>query len=306
MFRNIFFVFCFAAVALAQSPGDYFPLQVGNQWVYRSTGAIPGQPLTIAVEGTRTVGGEEYFVVQMSPGEQLLLRYNPAGTLVFRADGQEKPWVAFGANTGEAFATAIDPCNATAVIRTRNARVESPVGPAGNGLEVAYRPPAQCADTGLISETFVPWVGLVERRATTIAGEQVYRLIHVKVGNTVLTEPDLAFSMSLDKAVYGPGERLTMRLSLRATEGRGIRLVMPSSQDYDLSIRDAEGRTVYTWSADKSFLAVIREFDVLGERSWLLVTPLPALPPGLYSATGRLASSPGFEATMPLRIGAAR
>ncbi|MCZ2146979.1 MAG: hypothetical protein LC126_04315 [Bryobacterales bacterium] len=132
----------FAAAFLLSSPGfaqdaDYFPLQVGNQWVYKVTGPAGSNPFTVEVAGTETIGGNEYFSVIGFPGHALLLRKNDEGTLVFydREENREKTWVAFGAAAGQAFRTEVDPCNAAAVIWTRQGELKSPFGEFSNAQD---------------------------------------------------------------------------------------------------------------------------------------------------------------------------
>src|SRR5262245_53184466 len=88
---------------------DYLQLQIGNQWIYKGQGNVPLDPLVISVTGTQIIDGKEYFIVLNSPGQQMLVRKNDAGTLVmYSADEKrEKNWVAFGAATGEAWRTEV-------------------------------------------------------------------------------------------------------------------------------------------------------------------------------------------------------
>lgn len=50
----------------SQNAEKYFPLEVGNYWIYRTTGgANDGLLDTMTVIGTKTIEGKEYFAVQV-------------------------------------------------------------------------------------------------------------------------------------------------------------------------------------------------------------------------------------------------
>jgi len=299
----------FAAAFLLSSPGfaqdaDYFPLQVGNQWVYKVTGPAGSNPFTVEVAGTETIGGNEYFSVIGFPGHALLLRKNDDGTLVFydREENREKTWVAFGAAAGQAFRTEVDPCNAAAVIWTRQGELKSPFGEFSNALQVGYQP--SCADAGLTSESFLPYVGLVRRTLTTIAGERKWDLIYTRLGGfSVFTEREVSFQAALDASRYKAGDAMTVRMSLRAALAPPLRLAFPTSQDYDLILRNEKGEAVYRWALGKFFTDIFRQFPLLGEKNWVLTVPVPDVPPGSYTATANLAvAGPRYEAVIPFAI----
>ena len=291
-----------AVLALsASAQPDYFPLQVGNQWVYRVGGRFDAGARVIEITSTQTVNLREYFVTTGLTSDALLLRKNEAGSLVFynQNDGQEHNWVAFSAPVGEAFRTEIDPCNSVAVIRSKSATLQTPVGEFNNALEVGYSP-GRCADAGLNRESFLPNIGLAERRESNFAGEQVWELIYARVGDTTL-EKEVSFGVALDSSSYKPGGVITVRITLRNTQGQPLTLNFPSSQDFDVTIKNEAGGGVYQWSASRSFLAVFRTVEIRGEKNWALTVPTPA--PGRYMATVRLAvQGRPFETTIPFDV----
>jgi hypothetical protein len=234
----------------------------------------------------------------------LLLRKNEAGTLViYDRDGKrEKTWVAFGAAAGEAYRTEVDSCNATAVIRTRQGELKSPFGEFPNALQVGYQP--SCADAGLTSESFLPYVGLVQRTETTIAGEQTWNLIYTRLGGfSVFTEREVSFQAALDASQYKPGDGLTVRMSLRSTLAPPLQLTFPTGQDYDLILRNEKGEEVYRWALGKLFTNIFRQFPLTGEKNWALTVRVPEVPPGNYTAAANLAVlGPRYEATIPFVI----
>jgi hypothetical protein len=303
-FFTIFTILPFSVPAQA---ADYFPLQPGNQWIYRSSQPFRSTWI-VEVTGQRIVAGHEYFEVRGLSGVTLL-RKNDAGTLVFYDLGEqrEKNWVAFGAPVGEAFPTEVDPCNRSAVIRSHAAKLRGPLGEFDNGLEVAY-PISGCADAGLTREVFLPFVGLVERRQSNIAGEQVFSLIYARLGGyTVFSEKEHSFGVTLDSSSYQRGDTITARLTLRNTQPEPLQLTFPSGQDYDLVIRDASGAVVYRWSDGRAFVQIFRMIPVQGERLWLILVPIgaggPALRPGNYTLTANLAVNEiKLEASVPIVV----
>ncbi len=294
----------------ATLPGqDYFPLEVGNQWIYRIGGSLSGvlTPSTFVAEitGARVIDGKEYFQLTGMPGGTRLLRKNDAGTLVFfsEQDRAEHNWVAFEANTGEAFRTEIDDCNPTAVIQSKNAELRSPLGDFRDGaLRVGYAP-GRCADAGLISETFLPYVGLVQRRMSNIAGEVVWDLIYTRLGGfTSFAEKERSFQAALNGDRFSTGDAITVRMTLRNTTGTPLELTFPSGQDYDVVIRNERGGEVYRWSNGRAFTLAIRMLRFSGEKNYSVVVR-PNLPAGAYTLTASLAvMDTKIETTLPLEI----
>jgi hypothetical protein len=276
--------------AFAQTP-DYFPLEVGNSWVYRSEGRLGMQSASIEVLRAREVEGVRYFEVQAF-GREALLRTREDGTLVSRgATGDEQPWIPFATESGETFRSAIDPCVRGGRIDTKALKWESELGQTEQALRVDYEP--SCVDAGILRDIFVPYVGLVERTVTSIAGPVTYKLVYSRTGVTALAHPERSFGISLNSTTFDAGNTVTVRLTLRNTLSELV-LQFPSSQDYDVQIRDAAGEIVYTWSADKAFAAVFRTLTLPpGERNWLVEVPLSAsLKPGKYTIEGWLATTP--------------
>src|SRR5919198_5667256 len=70
--------FCFAAHAYPQA--DYFPLQAGNQWVYRSAGR--GQPIVMEVLKSGDFDGNTYYLTRNFLNHDAWLRTIEDGALV--------------------------------------------------------------------------------------------------------------------------------------------------------------------------------------------------------------------------------
>ena len=85
---------------------------------------------------------------------------------------------------------------------------------------------------------------------------------------------------------------VTLSLAVTNTSSAPVELSFGSSQQYDFLVRRADGVTVWTWSADKMFLAVITARTLApGETvTWSAQWSPPAA--GTYVATGIVTGSP--------------
>ena len=274
-----------AAVTSFAAEPDYFPLAVGNSWVYRVTeGRFPDAQV-VEVSGTAGFDGRDYFRVQFF-GRAVYLRTASDGTLYeYDANAKrEKVWIAFGSDTGRTFTTEIDNCTMSGAIQGKALKYSGPVGSFTNSLQVKFT--QSCADAGIQSETFLPYVGLVEHVVDNIAGPRKYSLVYSRTGVTEVTTQEVRFSLSIDAASS------LARLTLRNTTPAPIPLTFSSGQSYDLKIRNEKGDVVYVWSADKTFAQVFRtESFGPGERNYVI--QLPELPAGKYLADTFLTTSPG-------------
>ena len=309
---------------------DYFPLILGSQWIYRSDGPGTFSFLTMEVVRTQEFGGNQYALVR---GLTNALRQDRQSTETWlrRADDgalwawdetarQEKLFINFAAAENESWPTLVDPCNSTGRIVSRNARYSGPLGDFVTALETRYSF-GGCADAGLEGDVFLPYVGLVRRTSQTIAGPRHFNLIYARVGTaTVVSEKELSFGLTVDRSVYTANLMppvdprrsvpvMTARITLRNTQDEPLRLTMPSGQMYDLVIRNDKGETVYSWSKDKVFPAVIGMLEVVqGEKNFVISAPLALsngqpLPQGRYIAEAWLttdgprqfSASVGFE-----------
>ncbi len=260
-------------------------MAVGNSWVYRVTeGRIPDVQV-VEVSGAAAFDGHDYFRVQYF-GRSVYLRTAGDGTL-YEYDAiakREKVWIAFGGETGRTFASEIDNCDVAGFIRGKALKYSGPAGTFTNALQVGFT--QSCADAGIESETFLPYVGLVEHVVDNIAGARKYSLVYSRTGVTEVTTQEVRFSLAIDAASS------LARLTLRNTTPAPIPLTFPSGQSYDLKIRNEKGDVVYVWSADKTFEQVFRTASFgPGERNYVIL--LPVLPAGKYVADTFLTTSPG-------------
>lgn len=286
------------AALFAQAP-DYLPLQPGNIWVYR--GKSGG--FTVEAGAPSTFAGHEYFLVQGLPSTpSVWLRNTPEGRILMwdKAAQQERIWLDASAPVGAETPTGVDPCNAASRVESREAGYKGPVGEFNTVLAVRYTP-GKCADAGLVSDSFLPWVGLVQRVQQSIAGPRGYDLIYARLGGvTVISAPESGFGLSLTRT-HGP---LDARLSLRHTGAAPLELTFSTSQQFDLQVFDHNGKLIYQWSEGRGFLQVLTTVKVSGERVWLAEIPAERLPPGRYAARAWLTTLDGspYSATTTVTI----
>jgi len=302
--RNFNFFLLFSGSLMAAP--DYFPLHVGNQWVYRSSGVACCQTFTAEITATETYDGRTYALLRGIPGGDLRLRTTSAGDLVAYdpVSRTEKLWAAFSKPEGEPYLSEIDECNGRAVIDSKQADYKGPIGEFSNALRVRYAV-NNCADAGLIQETFLPYIGLLQRTLSTIAGPRPFDLVYARIaGVTVVSERELSFSVTLDKAVYNAGERITVRMTLRHSQLEPLRIVFSSGQTYEIVARNEAGDIVYRWSDGRVFTQALRSIDFPpGEKNWVEI--VPSLPVGRYMVEVWLVTATpqrAYSASIPLEI----
>jgi hypothetical protein len=299
---------------------DYFPLQTGNQWVYRSNGPVAVSVFTVEVKQPQTFNGKSYFLVEGFPEQnRLWLRTDEAARVwMWDADARmESIWIDFAAQPPGVFKPGSDPCASNAAIESRDWKYSGPVGEFNNALSVKYMP-GSCADAGLERDVFLPWVGMVQRTSQTIAGPRIFDLIYARLGSTVVSGGEAGFSLTLDQAVYTANlmppvdpRRATptavMRLTVRHAGREPLVLDFSSSQRFNIVIYNSDGKEVYNWAATRLFLAVTGRETVQGEKSWVEAIPLAQgdrpLPAGRYVAVAELKSEgKPFSATVTFEI----
>lgn len=309
-----FYLLTTLAVGTAGSASDYFPLQLGNQWVYQPSGATGGEPVVVQILDAEVIAEKQYFLVAGLAPSAAYLRVSEAGILfsLDRDSGREAVWAVFSSGEGETYNTRMHPCSPVARVDSVSARVQVPAGTFENALAISYPSPS-CADAGLESDYFVPSVGLVQRTMTTFAGPQTLSLIYARVGDTtVLSQPEVSFSLSLDRTIYSPRldvPVLTARITLRVKQAEPLDLVFPYAQRFELVLKDEQGEVLFRWSDGRAFALLFgMERFGPGEKNWVVQVPLRTkegnqFPPGKYTAESwlttvgerRYAAMVGFE-----------
>lgn len=287
-----------AAAAFAQVP-DYFPLAVGNVWIYRGGGTpLRPQLVTETVEITRASNfkGVTYYLLAEYRAGQHWVRNDGEGR-VFRYDeptGEERLWYDFRGRAGDTYPTTLPTCCGRAQVKSTNGSRQVALGDFENAFfQLTYPGVFQ---VGITEENFLPYVGLVYRAENT--GGPSFRsqdLIYAKIsGVTVLNASGLGFGVALAKDYA--------RIFLNNNTGAPLRVVFSSGQTFEVLLKDGEGRTVYRWSDGKAFTLALRAVDLPpGETSWPVAIPEIAQ---AETVTVELVTvGQRFTSTLPLRSG---
>jgi len=292
------------ATGLAQA--QYFPLQVGNQWIYRVDEG-PVKELRVAeVLRAETVDEKEYFVYKGIFGETSRVRVTAENTLVqLNADGTESLWADFNAAEGSSYPTSFDSCTGRGRVEKRNATTELLDRVWDNGIQVSYIA-ASCADAGVTDDLYLPGLGLAQRTYQSFTGPRRYKLSYARIGNaSVVTSSEYSFRINLSQKTYASRAIINLRMTLENWTKEPLKLQFYSGQSFDFAIRDASGETVFFWSANKLFIAEVRELSVTGEKNWT-VTEEMDLKPGEYVLEAWLTTDrkPVFKAQVPFTVAA--
>ena len=92
------------------------------------------------------------------------------------------------------------------------------------------------------------------------------------------------------------------RIFLNNKTGAPLRVVFAGGQTFDMTLDDAEGKTLYRWSNGKAFTLALRPVDLApGETSWPV--PIPEVA-GAVTLTVELTTvGRRFTSTLPLQTG---
>src|SRR5262249_38994820 len=127
----------FITSALSAQTADYFPLEVGNTWLYKATTIVGTQPLqlnttyqTMRVTGMETIGERQYLAVSYCGRDVLLREDGPTGNVLAydRSSGAETPWMSLGLPVNATFSSSVDPCSPQGQIASRTAAIGVPLG----------------------------------------------------------------------------------------------------------------------------------------------------------------------------------
>lgn len=271
------------ATAMGAAAGDFLPLAPGNQWTYQD--AVTGQSFKVHVGITQYFLNQHvYFVLHGYTPEKLLVRVNEYGNIVSWDQDREADLMltAFEIVPGAWFEAYNRECPEIGQAQERRVAHDGPAG-AWPALEIKYRSFA-CADAGDLSEQFAENIGMVQRVVNTFAGPRTFNLVHARVGNQQITAGRFgSFTVS---ALPGREPAWTATLSIDQSFGSDLTLNFSSGQEYDARLRDADGKVVWTWSANRLFVQAEHRVQVGGGWSASITVPYPpAIPEGSHRYT---------------------
>ncbi|MFN0103566.1 MAG: BsuPI-related putative proteinase inhibitor [Bryobacteraceae bacterium] len=293
-------------LATGLAHAQYFPLQVGNQWIYRVDEGPVKELRVTEILRAETIDEKEYFVYKGILGETAHVRLTAENKLVqLNADGTESLWADFNAAEGTSFPTSFDSCTGRGRVETRNATTELLDRTWDNGIRVSYSA-TNCADAGVTDDLYLPGLGLAQRTYQSFTGPRRYKLSYARIGNaSVVTSGEYSFRINLSQKTYATRAIINLRMTLENWTKEPLKLQFKSGQSFDFAIRDMAGETVYFWSANKLFTAEVRELTVTGEKNWTVTEELD-LRPGEYVVEAWLTTDrkPAFKAQVPITVAA--
>jgi hypothetical protein len=181
---------------------SYFPIALKNQWEYVMVGAddrLVNE--SVQVVGSDLVNGKEvYLTSNYGFGfvtEPIEFLTDDMGRTCEHREGKFAvwyPWMQRGAVFIPTF--GIDDCmRGASGIMYRIAEIKVPAGTFQDAFRVTYQS-VPCSDAGLVSETFVRGIGLVERQVMTFTGIQTWQLASANLQPDVLGSLDGALPVS--------------------------------------------------------------------------------------------------------------
>ncbi len=297
--------------ALAQ---NYFPLSPGNSWTYVITGFAAQGSVTVRVTRAVDVSGIAYYELLGFTTEPAFVRLTRAGQLVeLRSDPEnrwfdrEVLWYDFAAPIGTTWESgATGDCDGRASKSTPPESLQVPAGAFTSLVRIAYQG-TNCADAGLEEEVFADGIGLVRRTSITIGGPRSIELVSAQIGGKQIAPRGLTVSLMIDRAAYvadlmppvDPDRAvptLHAQFKIENTGEQRLDITVPTSQEFDLVIRNEGGQEVFRWSDGKVFAQVLTTLPFNpGERVYRVDVPLSAgnaqpLPAGRYTVEAWLST----------------
>lgn len=291
--------------AAAVFGGDFFPLTNGNTWTYREPGS--GQTLTIRV-GTpvATQSGRVYHTLTGYTPRQLLVRNDENQRLMYYdPDSTREFFLTSFVADGQLWNAPERECPQQGHTQGKRVPYNGPAGSWERVLEIRYSSPT-CRDAGLDHELYAENIGMVRRTIQTIAGPRALELVYARVGTVIVEGGNRGrFTIAAEPHHWQRTWQVTLRVDMGFSPGVKVRF--PSSQDYDIVLRDGTGKIVYTWSADKAFLFMERVVNIGTGFTATVDVPYPinADPAMVYSLEAFLTTAPGepkFAATATVTV----
>lgn len=300
-----------AGAALLGATEDYFPIEPGNEWVYRNQ---RGEVWTVRVGEPVEAGGRLYHTLDGYAPGPVAVRSNDAGDLV-RWDDASGTEVVLTRFEGK-FASGAGFCREEGEVQRDPERFPQPGQPL-RALAIRYRI-SGCADAGIESELYGANLGLLRRVTQSIIGPVSYDLVRARVGAVTYNgAASGVVSVQLARAgvarpPVGQPLRISGAISVDVTGAGPLEVEFLSSQRFNVVLVSREGEHVWTWSADKLFAAVTARESWTGRRDfeWELVVPADSaskLGEGTYRVEAYITATgqrPFLSSAAPLRIGA--
>jgi hypothetical protein len=290
-------------------PGaDFFPLKNGNKWTYRD--GATGETFSIRVGEPVAIAGQTYYKLTGYTEPELLVRVEETYGQLVKWDetlNQEVLLTSFEPFEGGYWLAPSRPCpEEVGQTQVKRGNHDGPAGPISDVLEMRYIA-VGCADVGPVREQYAEHLGMLRRVQDSIAGPRTFDLVSAKVGNlTIDAAPNAEFTVSAGPAGSN-GVPATFRLQVNSSSP--LILSFSSGQEFEFTLNDRDGNTLWTWSADRTFIQFLHQRTVLDEWSGTVEIPWPVAPdgglqPGDYTIRAFITATGGtsFSATLPVTI----
>jgi len=271
----------FLIVLPVLSGAEFLPLETGNEWVYRDS---LGAAFQVRIGTPAVIDGNVYHRLIGYATQALWVRKAQDGAIYVRDEenGRDVIFLSFEPFEGGWFYAPYRPCEQEGQVQLRRAQFEGPAGRIDEALRVRFRS-FGCADAGVEEELFAENIGMLRRTVSTIAGPRTAQLVYARVGNlTLKTGQGASFDLRLS-VPDAPDRVIRADLRLNVTGPLPLLLTYPSSQEYEMVLKDAEGTVLWRWSDGRFFEQAERTVS-LGPGSRLTSEEIPAPDKdGIYS-----------------------
>lgn len=291
-----------AGLAGAAAAADLLPLDMGNYWVYREDRT--GETFTIRVgQPVWMQSGKTYHYLIGYAGDSVIARVDETGNLMALDEemGAERMLTGFSERDGRWWQAPWRQCLQEGQTQEKRTTYDGPGGRWRNVVEVKYQSSA-CADAGLISEQFAGNIGMLRRVVTTITGPRTFDLVYARIGTQIIETSDRGrFSVAVERPIGQNHLRASLRIDIGFTPA--VRLRFPSAQEFDVALRDVEGKIVWRWSDGRFFDQAAREKLIGNVWAETVTIPLPEGDLQGYTVEGWLTTAPDepkFAATAPV------
>ncbi len=251
MRRTLLILLAAALSAGLTKAAELFPLRPGSVWEYRAEG-MP-DPLVIRVGLNQLYfDGRVYSRLIGYVDQPLWVRLGEQGDLYYLEEefNRDRLLTGFRVDPMLWFFAPLRTCEQDGRASSDRVPYNGPTGSIAETVAVQYRT-FSCADAGVEYEQFAANIGMVSRAVTTIAGPVVYNLVYADAG-TVQVAPRSDVTMRL--ALQPNGESsVTARLRLTGDPAVAPTLTFPSSQEFELVLRDDSGAVRWRWSDGRVF-----------------------------------------------------
>lgn len=232
---------------------DIFPLTPGSTWEYRAEGRA--ETLVIRVAGSQLyAGGRTYSRLIGYVNRPLWVRLGDDGDLYYldEESSQDRLLTMFAVQSFAWFEAPFRPCEQEGQAHSDHVPYSGPTGGINNTLAVRYRS-YSCADIGVEAEQFAANIGMVRRIVSTITGVVTYNLVYADTGAVQLA-PRGGVTLRLAIESEEAASTATAHLRLTSDPDTAPTLLFPTSQQFDVELRNASGATVWRWSDGRFFL----------------------------------------------------